>query len=103
MAGIHSPALVDEMNADLRNSVWGMDLVYELDAGVARLDLAMRQLTAISLDWEGAAASSARLQIRQLAGQVYVAQAQLSQARDELVAARAQFVEQVKRALLGVG
>lgn len=78
-------------------------MIYEFEAGLASLDAAIRQFAAITLEWDGAAASAARAQIGALLQQMVTARTELSQARIDLIAARQQYTDQLASALLGVG
>lgn len=80
-----------------------MDLIYEVEAGLASLDSAIQQFAGIALDWDGAAARMVRVQIGTLLQQMVAVRTELSQARFELISAREEYLDQLAAALLGVG
>ncbi|EPD31267.1 hypothetical protein [Gleimia europaea] len=79
-----------------------MDAIFEAEAGLQALDLAISYAAGVRMDWDGEAARAANAQLSAHIGQLVELRHRLFDARQAAIAARMDYYAQMSAACLGV-
>lgn len=78
-----------------------MDAIFEAEAGLQALDLAISYAAGVRMDWDGEAARAANAQLSARIGQLVECRRRLFDARQAAIAARVDYYAQMSAACLG--